>query len=197
MKRSDWHEKLNSEDGMKVRPGQDIVMCGYIGLKGTLYAAENCRERLLKTLPEDFVSGTAKFKDYIKKVPEAAVAIQHGATAMHFVEDGGIFAALWRISEDYRTGLTVYLKRIPVKQETIEICEIYDVNPYQLLSGGCVLFTADNGNQLVDYFESQDIGAAIIGSITDSNDRIILNGEGVRHINRPEPDEIYKFNEAV
>lgn len=116
---------------------------------------------------------------------------------MHFVEDGGVFAALWRISEDYKTGLTIHLKRIPVKQETIEICEIYDVNPYQLLSGGCVLYTADNGNNLVDFFESQGMKAVVIGSITDSNDRIILNGEGIRYINRPEPDEIYKFNEAM
>lgn len=194
MKHSEWHKKLNSEDDMKVRSGQDIVMCGYIGLKGTVYAARSCREVLLRTLPKDFVDGAEKFEDYLKTVPEAAVAIQHGATAMHFVEDGGIFAALWRISEDYKTGLTVHLKKIPVKQETIEMCEVFDVNPYQLLSGGCMLFMTDNGNSLVEFFESGKINAAVIGSITDSNDRIILNGEGVRYINRPEPDEIYKFN---
>ncbi len=196
MTHSDWHRKLNSDDNMTVRAGQDIVMCGYIGLKGTIYAANNCRDKLLNTLPKDFVSKAARFTEYLKNVPEAAVAVRHGATAMHIVEEGGIFAELWRMAEDYGIGLTVYLKKIPVKQETIEICEVFDVNPYQLLSGGCVLLTADNGGLLVNSLAEVDIEAAVIGSITDSNDRIILNGDGVRFVNRPQPDEIYKFMEV-
>ncbi len=195
MRHSDWHKKLNSDDNMAVRAGQDIVMCGYIGLKGTIYAANNCRDRLLKTLPKDFISGAVKFSEYLTNVPEAAVAIKHGATAMHLVDEGGIFAELWRMAEDYGIGLTVYLKKIPVKQETIEICEVYDVNPYQLSSGGCVMLVADNGGALVNSLSEAGVEAAVIGSITDSNDRIILNGDGVRFVNRPQPDEIYKFME--
>ena len=189
--------KLNSAEDMYVRAGQDIVMCGYIGLKGTIYAAERCSNILLKTLSKDFVARAVKLNEYYKRVPEAAVAIQHGATAMHFVEDGGIFTALWQMAEKYDTGLTVYLKRIPVKQETIEICEIYDVNPYQLSSGGCVMYVCDNGFGLCEFLKDNGFNASIIGIVTDSNDRIILNGDGVRYINRPQPDEIYKFMEDV
>lgn len=196
MKYSDWHKKLNSDEDMAVRAGQDIVLCGYIGLEGTIYAADKCRDKLLKTLPKDFVSGTVRLTEYLINVLEAAVAIQHGATAMHLVGKGGIFAGLWRMAEDYGIGLTVYLKKIPVRQETIEICEVFDVNPYQLASGGCVIMTADNGDRLVNSLAEADIDAAVIGYITDSNDRIILNGDGVRFVNRPQPDEIYKFMEG-
>lgn len=197
MKDFEWREKINSDDGMKVMAGQDMVMCGYIGMQGTVCAAKNCRKKLICTLPKDFVDKAAGLSAYIEKVTEVSTVSDNDITAVYQVESGGIFDTLWRISEDFKTGLTVYLKKIPVKQETIEICEVFDVNPYQLLSKGCFIYMTHKGNSLVEHFMSQGINAAIIGSITDSKDRIVLNGEGVRHLNRPEPDEIYKFDEAL
>ena len=193
MGHTEWHQKCDSEDGMRIRAGQDIVMCGYIGLKGTVYAANNCRERLLKTLPPDFIDRAAGLVKHIEHFIHAEDVIGYGATAVHFVEEGGIFAELWRMAQAYDTGLTVDLKKIPVRQETIELCEVYDVNPYQLLSGGCAMVMTDNSLSLIRHLEQDGINASVIGSITDSNDRIILNGEGVRYVNRPEPDDIYKF----
>ena len=46
---------------------------------------------------------------------------------------------------------------------------------------------------MVDALEEAGIPAAFIGKITDSNDRIILNGENCRYLNRPGADEIEKL----
>ena len=51
---------------------------------------------------------------------------------MRQVGEGGIFAALYRLAKEADTGLVVDLKAMPVRQETIEICEYYKLNPYQL-----------------------------------------------------------------
>lgn len=62
---------------------------------------------------------------------------------MHDLSQGGIFTALWEMAERAGVGLEVDLKRIPVKQETIELCEYFDINPYNLYSAGALLIGTD------------------------------------------------------
>ena len=176
-----------------MKPGQDMIVTGYIGLEGTVLAVEKLEARLKKTLPQDLLDTARSFREYLKASPEAAVARQHGEIAMQEVRNGGIFAALWELAEAYKIGMTVYLKKIPVRQETIEICEVLEWNPYELLSGGCTILVADNSNDVIPELLDQGIPAVFIGKVTDSNDRVILNGENVRYLNRPEPDEIEKL----
>ena len=184
--------EIHAEEN-EMKPGQDMIVTGYIGLEGTVLAAEKLEERLRKTLPQDLLDTARSFREYLKASPEAAVARRHGEIAMQEVRNGGIFAALWQMAEQYKVGMTVYLKKIPVRQETIEICEVLEWNPYELLSGGCTIMAVDNSNDVIPELLDQGIPAAFIGKVTDSNDRVILNGENVRYLNRPEPDEIEKL----
>ena len=101
-------------------------------------------------------------------------------------------AALWDIAEASGTGLKVDLRSIPVQQETIEICEIFDINPYRLISGGSLLIACDNGLDMVDALRAEGINAEIIGRLTDSNDKIIMNDGEVTYLDLPQPDEILK-----
>ena len=59
---------------------------------------------------------------------------QAGASALCAMGEGGILRALWKMAEASRVGLRADLRKIPVRQETIEICERFDLNPYKLLS---------------------------------------------------------------
>jgi hydrogenase maturation factor len=96
------------------------------------------------------------------------------------------------MSESSEVGLEVTLKSIPIRQETIEICEAYDLSPYQLISSGSLLITIDNGNNLVRELQKQGIPATVIGNVKSGNDRVILNGEERRFLERPQTDELYK-----
>ena len=58
-----------------------------------------------------------------------------------------------------QVGIEIQIRNIPVKQSTIEICERYDLNPYRLLSDGCVVFVADNGGQFCEVLKKQGIPA--------------------------------------
>ena len=53
--------------------------------------------------------------------------------------EGGIFAALWNMAEACNAGFTVDMKKLPILQETIEVCEALELNPYEIASGGCAV----------------------------------------------------------
>ena len=70
------------------------------------------------------------------------------------IKKGGFLSSLWDIGEYYNTGFVYSLKKIPIKQITIELCEIFDINPYRLYSENSYIFIlSDNEyNNLINYF---------------------------------------------
>ncbi len=176
----------------KVKPGQDVVVSKWIGLEGTTLLARIYEEQLLGRYPAGLVDEAKAYDKYLSILPEAATAVRSGVCAMHDVRSGGIFGALWELAERTGVGLKIDLKKIPVKQETIEVCEFVDVNPYELLSGGMLLMITDQGEELVSALEHIGVHGAVIGKTTDNNDKIVINGEETRFLEPPRSDEIYR-----
>lgn len=174
------------------KPNQDIVITKWVGMQGSEILVRAKEEELLTKFPRHLLETVKSFEQFESVVPEAATAVKSGVSAMTDVAEGGIFGALWELADSADVGLEIDLKSLPIKQETIEICEYFHINPYALLSGGCLLMTADNGYDLVREFEKQNIQAAVIGKTTDGNDRVVTNGEETRFLEPPKMDEIYK-----
>lgn len=174
------------------RPGQDIVLSKWVGLEGTAVLARRYRERLLARYPSYLAREAAEYDRYLSVLPEAALAMKSNVCAMHDASEGGIFAGLWELAEGAGVGLTIDMKKIPLRQETVEVCECCGANPYELLSGGCLIMTAEDGDSLAEALEAEHIPAAVIGRITDSNDRVIRNEDEIRYMDRPKTDEVYK-----
>lgn len=177
----------------KAKPGMDLVMTKYTGMEGTILLAIEKEEELHERYTYDFIHGAKQMMQDLSVLPETLIAGQHGVTAMHNLSEGGVLGALWEMMDGAKTGMEVYLKKIPIRQETVEICEFFGLNPYQILSGGSVLMAAEDGNAVVRSLEKKGIAATVIGTLTDQNDRILLNGEERRYLDRPQPDEIYKI----
>ena len=186
--------KISKETHHRLRgaaPGQDVVISKWIGLEGTSLLAKQYGELLSERLPAYFVEEAAGFDRLLSVVPEAATAVKSGVCAMHDVSKGGIFGALWELAEGAGVGLTIDLKKLPLRQETVEVCECCNVNPYELLSGGCLLMTCEDGSALVSALRAEGIAAVTVGKVTDSNDRILVNEDEVRYLDRPKVDQIY------
>ena len=186
--------KISKETHHRLRgaaPGQDVVISKWIGLEGTSLLAKQYGELLSERLPAYFVEEAAGFDRLLSVVPEAATAVKSGVCAMHDVSEGGIFGALWELAEGAGVGLTIDLKKLPLRQETVEVCECCNVNPYELLSGGCLLMTCEDGSALVSALRAKGIAAVTVGKVTDSNDRILVNEDEVRYLDRPKVDQIY------
>lgn len=176
------------------RPGDDVVITKWVGLEGTSIIAYQNENALLERFPEKMIYDAKGFSNYLSIVPEAATATKSGASAMHDVTEGGIFGALWELAESSGVGLEIDLKKIPIKQETIEICNYFDLNPYELISSGSLLIAVSDGNGLVQELRKQGINAVVAGKCTEGNDRVIINGENRRFLEPPKTDEIYRLN---
>lgn len=170
------------------KAGQDILLTKYVGFAGTSILSEKEQSKLERRLPAYIVENGIQMKQDISVLPESRIAMEVGVSGMHDVSRGGIFSALWELAERGNVGIEVDLKKIPVRQETIEICEVLGVNPYELYGAGSLLIVSDKGNQLLHELEKQQIPAAIIGKITEENGKVILNGEEVRYLDRPKND---------
>ena len=114
---------------------------------------------------------------------------------MHDVTEGGIFGALWEMAAASGVGLEIDLKAIPIRQETVEICEVFDINPYMLISSGSMLIGTSRGTRLVSELEKAGVPAVVVGHATVGNDRVIINGDEKRFLEPPKVDELYKIYE--
>lgn len=183
--------QLVSSGGLQ--PGDDLVMTKWAGLEGTSIIAAEKQEELEKRLPTQLIEAAKAMKEQISVVPEAEIAMRIGVSSMHDVTEGGIFGALWEMGEASGVGIVADLKKIPIRQETIEICELFDINPYMLISSGCMLIGTSQGNLLVEELKKRGIEAAVIGRATDGNDRIIVNGDEQRFLEPAGSDQLYKI----
>lgn len=175
-----------------LQPGQELVLTKWIALAGTAAIAMRFEEELGLRYPFTLIDHAKELRKLISVAAEARAATHFGTCAMHDLSQGGIFGALWEMGESAGVGLEVDLKKIPVKQETIEICEYFDINPYYLYSAGSLLIGTTQGEALMEELEGLGIPAAVIGRVTDGNDRIIRNGEDIRFLDRPQQEEWYR-----
>lgn len=177
------------------RPGQDIVVSKWIGIEGTSIIAKEKEEELRERFPQDFIDRAKNFDNDILVLEDSRAALKSGVSAMHDVTEGGIFGALWELAEASGIGLSIDLKKLPIRQETVELCEVFGLNPYMLISSGCMLMAADNGYDLVRALKERGICGTVIGKATEGSDRLICNGEEKRFLERPKTDELYKIYE--
>lgn len=183
-------ESLLATKGAK--PGQDLVITKWVGLEGTSILAKEKEAELLEKFPRHLVDEAKAYDAMMSVIPEAEIAVESNVSAMHDITEGGVFGSLWEMAESAGVGLTVDLKKLPIKQTTVEICNFYDINPYELMSSGSMLIAADNGHDLVRKMKEANIHAAVVGKVTDSNDKIVINGEETRFLEPPKTDELYK-----
>ena len=174
------------------KPGQDILVTKWIALEGTSIIAKEKQDELKLRFSDSFLNTAKNLDQFLSVLPESKIGVQHGVSAMHDVTEGGIYGALWEMAEASNIGLEIFLKKIPVKQETIEICDYFDMNPYELISSGCMLIATDDGTGLLHKLEKAGIHGAIIGKATEGKDRVLLNDGERRFLEPPKSDELYK-----
>ena len=192
---SETLEKMSDKEKKATFADKDVLMIGYAGLAGTVQIAEKKQQELLSRYPLFFIEQAILQKALLQEIPEAATAMMSGECGILKLSEGGVYQGLWYISELTGVGLEIECKKIPIKQETVEICEFFQLNPYELLSGGSMIMITDNGEALVETLAQANIPATVVGKITEGHDRVVTNEEETRFLDRPRTDEIYKMEE--
>lgn len=183
-------ELLQSNMG---KADQDIVLLKWIGLEGTFRVMREKEEELSKRFVPTFLNQIQMLEPEIFSEKALFLAKDFGVSAMHQITSGGILAALWEFAESSDVGMEVDLKKMSIKQETVEVCEYFHLNPYQLTSAGSILIATDRGEELVAKFAEEGIWATILGRTTVDKARVILGGEEKRYLDRPAADELLKI----
>jgi hydrogenase maturation factor len=191
-----YREKKEATAGLKnaAQPGDDLVVTKWIGLEATWILAREKHDELRSRFSGSFLRTAARFSQCASVAADADIARSFGATAMRDLSSGGIFGALWEFSERGGTGLDIDLRAIPIRQETVEICECFDIDPYRSLSSGSMLIASDDGYALVRRLKERGINAAVIGKATAGRDRILRNGDEIRYLDKPQADQILKIH---
>lgn len=169
-----------------------IVMTKWAGLEGSAILAARFRDKLRERYPSYLIEEAAAFDRFLSIVPEAAAAGKSGGSVLCAAAEGGVFRALWTLAECAGVGLEIDLKKIPIRQETVEICNYLDLNPYELMANGSLLCLTEHAEALLTELHRMQIPAAVIGSATANRDRVIINGEERRFLEPAKADEIYR-----
>lgn len=179
--------------GKKVAPGEDVIVTKHIGIGGIQQIIDKRRSEIEARFNPDFVRRAYGNRCDLSVVSEALIGSRQSVSSMHDASQGGIFAALWDLAEAAHIGLEIDFRKIPVCQEVIEICEWYQINPYELDSTGCLLMTARRGYDIVEILRSEGIPACVVGKATAGNDRILHNKEDIRYLDMPKTDPLYSL----
>ncbi len=174
---------------------QEILLCGYAGLEGTLRILDEGRKELETRFVPAFLSHAEELKQELV-TPEQLLqsyGSETGITAVRQIGSGGILSALWELCEILDTGMEVDLLSIALKQETVEICEFYRMNPYLMTSAGSFLIAAEYGEAVIEILEKAGARAGRLGVTKAQNARVITSGEEVRYLDRPAPDELARW----
>lgn len=180
---------------------REILLCGYAGLEGTLRILEEAEEELGTRFVSAFLEQTKALRDVL--VTPAQVGAVYGAAGageelplIRQIGSGGILAALWDVAEISGLGFEIDMHQIALKQETVEICEYYRLNPYQMTSAGSWLILADNAAAAVEALSGAGARAVRLGTARAQNARVISSGEEKRYLDRPAPDELARWMAA-
>ena len=169
-----------------------IFLVGSAGLAGAAILAKEKREDLLNRFRPGFIDRAAEVAKLLPGKDACRILEKAGARAVEACGAGGVFAGLWRLGEALKTGMEADLRRIPVRQETVEICEFFGLNLYQLFSGGCFLAAAAHTEDFISFLEAEGLQPVLIGRTAEGNDRILRNRENIRYLTKPAPDELYR-----
>lgn len=181
-------DKLIKTSGAQI--GDDVIMTKWVGLEGTSIIAADRETELVGKLPVEQLKYAKSFAKHISVVKEGLLAAEAGAHCMHDVTEGGVLGAVWEVAESSNVGIEVDIDRIPIKQVTREICSIYEIDPYRLISSGCLLITARDGEALVKLLNANGIEAAVIGRVT-AEGRYLYRDSQRFEMEPPDVDELF------
>jgi len=189
-------EKGNYVTTGGAKPGDKLILTKSAGIEGTAILASDRAEQLKKALTPTVLKNAKEFYSQISVVEDAITAYKTGGVdAMHDPTEGGVTGGVYEMAEASKLGVKIFEGKIPVQQETMEICRFFKINPLHLISSGALLISAkpESAEKIAKRLEQKHIPASIIGEfIEDPHNRLIMkeNGE-TQTLPKPSSDHLW------
>jgi hydrogenase maturation factor len=178
------------------RPGDALVLTKAAALEGTHILASDLAARLA-SVPDRLLGEARAYGDELSVVPEARLAVELGATAMHDPTEAGVVGALWEMAEASGCGFRVEVARIPVREPTRAICAALGVDPLRLIASGALLIACRDAAAMLRGLRDGGIEAAEIGVMSQGRRLLLHPGGREEPIDRLDRDELYRVLEAL
>lgn len=173
----------------------DIVVTGYAGLEGSsvIYHDKACRDKLSERYSEGFlgvldnidVPGSDELDRLYERYSAEGLAGDGSS--------GGVLAALWNVLKANRSGGMYSLGSIPVMQQTVEVCEMFALNPYRLYAPGCRVWLCSDTGEVARAAASAGVPLCVTGFTSKGAAIKRTDTELDSSLRRPDGDELDKI----
>ena len=157
----------------------ELVITGYAGETGSrdIYQNKEQREKLLDRYPKSFFR--------VFEEPEEDCVTWGNVKGVQDVESaagGGVYGAMWRILKRNGMGASYSQRLIPLRQQTVEICEMFGLDPYRLSSENCAVWLCTDAAPLKAHFSR-----AVSVGYTEKGPAIRrMDGETIAYLRKPD-----------
>jgi hydrogenase maturation factor len=195
-------EKGNYVTAAGAKQGDRIILTKTAGIEGTAVLASDKENQLKKVVSATTLRNAKRFYDQISVVKDAITAFKTGAVhAMHDPTEGGVAGGIHEMADASHLGFRVHKKKIPVRPETTEICNFFEIDPLQLTASGSLLIAVerDSADRVVGILSKEGITAEVIGEFLPSvEERIIIQEDGrSENLVRPVSDHLWSALEKI
>jgi hydrogenase maturation factor len=195
-------EKGNYVTAAGAKQGDKIILTKTAGIEGTAVLASDKENQLKKVVSATTLRNAKRFYDQISVVKDAITAFKTGAVhAMHDPTEGGVAGGIHEMADASHLGFRVHKKKIPVRPETTEICNFFEIDPLQLTASGSLLIAVerDSADRVVGILSEEGITAEVIGEFLPSvEERIIIQEDGSsENLVRPVSDHLWSALEKI
>lgn len=150
------------------KPGDKLIMTKSAATEGTAILAWDKEDYLKNKIGKNTLLRAKNFIKLISIVQEAKLAQKIGGiSAMHDPTEGGILNGIFEICEAASVGADIYENRIPIADETKQICKIFNLDPLRLIASGTLLMSVRPRftDEILSTLTSSGIKATSIGKI--------------------------------
>jgi hydrogenase expression/formation protein HypE len=151
-------------------PGDHVIITKGAAIATTGILARVFSETITRNCGGEVQQRGAEFFRSFSVVTDALTAAKvgvrgSGVTAMHDATEGGVFGALHEIAAASNCGVRIRKSAIPVAPETLQVCEVFDLDPYVSLSEGTLVIAAraEKVTNILSALQKKSIAAADIG----------------------------------
>lgn len=184
----------------------DIVVAGWIGLNESIIKLSDpdLEKECLGRYPKHFIDKVKSRKaclyseDVIKRALTDIKPLYMDEQSRSFLESeeslsniiycidkGGLYRALWDMSLALNKGFEIERYSIPVLQETVEICDFFDENLYEVDGKGSYLIYTEDATSVNNMLKGAGIPSQIIGFATKELAKQIIRDEDIQYLDKP------------
>ncbi len=167
-----------------------LMITGFIGDETAYALLKERKEKLLERYSPEFIEKARKQLEGYERTDVPDILSDMEDTKLFHIGGQGLNSSLWLFAEELSAGFKIHLDNIPMHQCAVEFTDVFDLNIYDVPSGGSFIICTKDRDQVSERLEKAGISVREAGVFNGTNKRIFITHEGItRYAGRPGDEE--------